>query len=56
LGVILLRGRKETSLLPLLSKGENIILKRGFYFVFINAKGGECWTWCYGVGIDVKEG
>jgi hypothetical protein len=31
-------------------------LKKGFYFVAINAKGGECWTWCYGVGIDVKEG
>jgi hypothetical protein len=31
-------------------------LKKGFYFVSINAKGGEHWTWCYGAGIDVKEG
>jgi len=31
-------------------------LKKGFYFVAINDKGGECWTWCYGVEIDVKEG
>jgi hypothetical protein len=52
------RGGEERSPLPLLLKGEEIDKGRNLKRkkVAINAKGGECWAWCYGVGIDVKKG
>jgi hypothetical protein len=59
-GTITSGGSKETSLLHYFQRGrrnkKTQLIGKVFYFVAINAKGGECWTWCYGVGIDVKNG
>jgi hypothetical protein len=59
-GCIILGGAKKYPFFHCFQRGRissetQLRLKRGFYSVVVTAKGGECWTWCYDVGIDFKE-